>query len=70
MREPRIMATDGKRIEVGYLRSLPNKLTRFDNLDKVSYKISQGSIISEEQLQGLFDKFNVPCVILTGNIGL
>lgn len=44
---PTVIATNGKQIEVGYLRSMPEKLTRFDNLDKVEYKISQGQYLTE-----------------------
>lgn len=62
--EPTVIATDGKHIEVGMLSSLPKKLMSFDDLDKVEYKVRKGKVISETELQELFDKFNVPCILI------
>ena len=60
----KIIATDGKSIVATSLKKLPQELMIFDNLDKVSYKIVGQEEITEKELQGLFDKFLVPCVLV------
>lgn len=59
-----VIATDGETVVAAKLRNLPEKLMIFDNLDKVSYKIVGGELLTEKELQNLFDEYKINCLLL------
>ena len=59
----KITATDGKNVVVSPLHSLPEKLMIFDSLDEVSY-LKDGQLLTEKELQDLFNEFNINCLLL------
>ena len=60
----KIITTDGKAVVVEKLHKLPQALTLFDNLDKVSYRTQAGTEITEQELQALFDVNNINCILV------